>query len=123
MGGQPGGLYLLLRRVHREYGQPEMYVTESGTPIGGEVLPDGTVADPRRVDYLRRHFAAAWHAIQEGVKLRGYFVWSLMDNFEWNSGYSKRFGLVYVDYATQQRTVKESGHWYAEPIRRNGIVV
>jgi beta-glucosidase len=119
----PEGLYLLLRRVHREYGQPVMYVTESGTPMGEEVRPDGMVADPQRQDYLKRHFAAAWHAIQEGVRLRGYFVWSLMDNFEWNSGYSKRFGLVHVDYATQRRTAKESGRWYAEVIRRNGIEV
>ena len=119
----PEGLYLLLRRVHQEYGEPVMYVTESGTPIGEEVRPDGTVSDPERLDYLKRHFAAAWHAIQEGVKLRGYFVWSLMDNFEWAYGYSKRFGLTYVDYTTQKRTVKESGRWYADTIRRNGIVV
>jgi beta-glucosidase len=119
----PEALYLLLRRVHREYGQPVMYVTESGTPSGEEVRPDGMVADPQRLDYLKRHFAAAWHAIQEGVKLRGYFVWSLMDNFEWNSGYTKRFGLAYVDFATQKRTIKESGRWYAETIRRNGIVM
>lgn len=119
----PEGLYLLLRRVHREYGEPVLYVTESGTPIGEEVRPDGTVADPERLDYLKRHFAAAWHAIQEGVKLRGYFVWSLMDNFEWACGYTKRFGLTYVDYASQKRTVKQSGRWYADTIRRNGIVV
>ncbi len=119
----PEGLYLLLRRVHRDYGEPELYVTESGTPLGEEVRPDGTVADPGRLEYLKRHFAAAWHAIQEGVKLRGYFVWSLMDNFEWACGYTKRFGLTYVDYATQKRTVKQSGRWYAEVIRRNGIAV
>ena len=119
----PEGLYRALRRVHREYGEPEMYVTGNGTPIGEEVHPDGTVADPRRVDYLKRHFAAAWHAIQEGVKLRGYFVWSLMDNFELAFGFSKRFGLTRVDYATQERTVKESGGWYAGVIRRNGISV
>jgi beta-glucosidase len=119
----PEALYLLLRRVHREYGQPVMYVTESGTPSGEEVRPDGTVSDPQRLDYLKRHFAAAWHAIQEGVKIRGYFVWSLMDNFEWSSGYTKRFGLAHVDYSTQKRTIKESGRWYAETIRRNGIVM
>jgi beta-glucosidase len=119
----PEALYLLLRRVHREYGQPVMYVTESGTPNGEEVRPDGTVADPQRLDYLKRHFAAAWHAIQEGVKLRGYFVWSLMDNFELAFGFSKRFGLTRVDYSTRKRSVKESGRWYADVIRRNGIVI
>jgi beta-glucosidase len=119
----PEGLYRALRRVHSEYGQPQMYVTGNGTPIGEEVRPDGTVADPERVDYLKRHFAAAWHAIQEGVKLRGYFVWSLMDNFELAFGFGKRFGLTRVDYSTQKRSVKESGRWYADTIRRNGIVI
>ncbi len=119
----PEALYLLLRRVHDEYGAPEMYVTENGTPNAEEVRPDGSVADPARLDYLKRHFAAAWHAIQEGVRLRGYFVWSLMDNFEWNSGTSKRFGLIRVDFSTQTRTVKQSGRWFAEVIRRNGITV
>jgi beta-glucosidase len=119
----PEGLYRALRRVHSEYGQPEMYITGNGTPSGEEVRPDGTVADPERVDYLKRHFAAAWHAIQEGVKLRGYFVWSLMDNFELAFGFSKRFGLTRVDYSTRKRSVKESGRWYADVIRRNGIVI
>jgi beta-glucosidase len=119
----PEGLYLLLRRVHQDYGEPVMYVTENGTPSSEEIRPDGTVADPERLDYLKRHCAAAWHAIKEGVKLHGYFVWSLIDNFEWNCGYSKRFGLTYNNYSTQKRTVKSSGRWYADVIRRNGIVV
>jgi beta-glucosidase len=93
------------------------------TPIGEEVRPDGTVADPERVEYLKRHFAAAWHAIQEGVKLRGYFVWSLMDNFELSFGFSKRFGLTRVDFLTQERRVKESGRWYAGIIRSNGVTL
>jgi beta-glucosidase len=118
----PEGLYRALRRVHREYGEPQMYITGTGTPIGEEIRPDGTVADPARIEYLKRHFAAAWHAIQEGVKLRGYFVWSLMDNFELSFGFSKRFGLARVDYATQKRSIKDSGRWYADTIRRNAVV-
>ena len=100
-----------------------MYITGNGTPIGEEVRPDGTVADPERVDYLKRHFAAAWHAIQEGMKLRGYFVWSLLDNFELSFGFSKRFGIARVDFLTQERRGKESGRWYGGVIRRNGISV
>ena len=119
----PEGLYRALRRVHQEYGEPDMYVTGNGTPLREQIRPDGTVADPERVDYLKRHFAAAWHAIQEGVKIHGYFVWSLMDNFELSFGFSKRFGLTRMDYATQKRSIKDSGRWYADTIRRNGIIV
>ena len=76
--------------------------------------------DPLRVDYLRRHLAAAREAMRQGVDLRGYFVWSLMDNFEWASGYAHRMGIVHVDYATQKRTVKASGELYSDVIRANG---
>lgn len=118
----PEALYRLIMRVHREYGGPTMYVTENGTPLEDEqVEPDGSVHDPIRVDYLRRHFAAAWQAIQEGADLRGYFVWSFMDNFEWNFGLTKRFGLVHVDYENQKRTIKDSGRWFSEVIRTNSI--
>jgi beta-glucosidase len=75
------------------------------------------------VDYLRRHIAAMREAMRRGVDLRGYFVWSLMDNFEWASGYSHRMGLLHVDYTTQQRTVKASGEFYARVIRENGVNV
>jgi beta-glucosidase len=81
------------------------------------------VDDPLRVDYLRRHIAALREAIRRGVDLRGYFVWSLMDNFEWASGYLHRMGLLHVDYATQQRTLKASGEFYREVIRTNGANV
>jgi beta-glucosidase len=81
------------------------------------------VRDPLRVDYLRRHLAASREAIRRGVDLRGYFVWSLMDNFEWASGYFHRMGLLHVDYATQQRTVKASGEFYRDVIRANGANV
>jgi beta-glucosidase len=117
----PEGLFLILRRVHQEYGAPVMYVTESGTPLPDRVGADGAIHDQARIDYLSRHMAAGWHAIQEGVKLRGYFVWSLLDNFEWNLGYSKRFGLAYVDWGSQSRTLKDSGRWYRETIARNAL--
>ena len=83
---------------------------------------DGQVHDPRRVNYLREHFLKAYEALSQGVPLKGYFVWSLLDNFEWAWGYSKRFGVVYVDYPTQRRIVKDSGKWYQHVLKMNGAV-
>jgi beta-glucosidase len=117
----PQGLHEVLTRVHREYGPPPLFVTENGAAFPDEIGPDGAVADQRRVDYLDAHFRAAARAIADGVDLRGYFVWSLTDNFEWAWGYSRRFGLVYVDYATQRRVPKQSAHWLAQVTRRNGL--
>ena len=77
--------------------------------------------DEDRIAYLQQHLAAVADAIAGGAPVRGYYLWSLLDNFEWSYGYSKRFGLVHVDYATQRRTVKDSGHWYAEVARRNAL--
>ncbi len=119
----PEGLYETLKRVHRDYEIPLLYVTENGAAFADEVGPDGRVCDPRREAYLRDHFAQAHRAIEEGIPLAGYFVWSLMDNFEWAHGYSKRFGITYVDYPTQQRILKESGCWYGEVIQANGVEV
>jgi beta-glucosidase len=104
----PDGLHEILLRVHRDYAPAEIFVTESGAAFPDE--PDGD--DLARVAYLRDHFAAAADAIDDGVPLRGYFVWSLLDNFEWHFGFTKRFGLVYVDYETQRRTIKSSGRFY-----------
>src|SRR5712692_969884 len=112
----PRGLYKLLTRFHKEYAIPEMYVTENGAAFKDTVSEDGQVHDARRVSYLREHFLAAHSAIAEGVPLKGYFVWSLMDNFEWAVGYAKRFGIVYIDYPTQRRIVKDSGKWYGDVI-------
>jgi beta-glucosidase len=119
----PQGLYNMLKRLHEEYHVPAIYVTENGCALPDEVSPDGLVHDPRRVNYYHTHFAAAHQAIQEGVPLKGYFAWSLLDNFEWGEGYRKRFGIVYVDYATQQRILKDSARWYAGVIQQNGITV
>jgi beta-glucosidase len=115
-GVDPDGLGDLLRRLHREYGDLPLYVTENGSAYQDEVTPDG-IHDVERTAYLAAHLAAAQRAIADGVPLQGYFVWSLLDNFEWAHGYSKRFGVVHVDYATQQRRVKDSGRWYSEFIR------
>jgi beta-glucosidase len=111
----------MLVRVMRDYAPPPIYITENGAAFRDEVSADGQVHDPRRIAYLREYFTQARQALDDGVDLRGYFVWSLFDNFEWSSGYSKRFGLIYVDYATQQRILKASARWYAQVIQRNGL--
>ncbi|MCL6432125.1 MAG: beta-glucosidase [Anaerolineae bacterium] len=116
----PEGLYRLLRRLHEDYAPAAIYITENGAAFADRV-EDGRVHDERRVAYLREHFVAAWRAIQQGVPLRGYFVWSLLDNFEWAYGYSKRFGIVYVDYATQERILKDSALFYRDVIAANGL--
>ncbi|MEV1203444.1 GH1 family beta-glucosidase [Microbispora rosea] len=112
-----GGLERLLVRLAREYAAPRLYVTESGSAWRDTVGPDGTVDDPERLAYLEDHIAACGRAIEQGAPVAGYFAWSLLDNFEWAYGYDKRFGLVHVDYETQARTVKSSGHRYAEIIK------
>jgi beta-glucosidase len=117
----PTGLYDALTRVTREYGPVPLYVTENGAAFDDRVAPDGSVPDPDRAAYLDGHFREALRAVRDGVDLRGYFVWSLLDNFEWAYGYSKRFGIVHVDYETQVRTPKSSALWYADVIRRNGL--
>lgn len=116
----PEGLYEILQWVHLESPRLSLYVTENGAAFRDEVQ-DGRVADVQRVEYLRQHFLSAHKAIQNGVPLKGYFVWSLMDNFEWAYGYSKRFGIVYVDYATHQRIWKDSARWYQQVIAANGV--
>ena len=114
----PNGLTELLLRLHRDYLLPPVYITENGAAFPDKV-EGGTVDDFDRVRYLRDHIAALAKARQAGIDVRGYFVWSLLDNFEWASGYVKRFGIVHVDYATQQRTLKSSAHWYADFLRGN----
>ncbi len=117
----PEGLYDLLTRLHRDYALRSILVTENGAAYADEVDAQGTVADPRREAYLREHFLQARRAIDAGVPLHGYFVWSLLDNFEWAHGYGKRFGLIHVDYATLTRTIKQSGRWYSQVTRQNGL--
>ena len=118
----PEGLYDLLGRLHFDYRFPALYVTENGAAYLDRIGPDGRVDDPLRIAYLKEHLTAAARAIAAGVPLRGYFAWSLLDNFEWAHGYSKRFGLVYVEYPTQRRLLKSSAHWYGRVIAANGVV-
>ncbi|NLU80408.1 beta-glucosidase [Micromonospora sp. HNM0581] len=114
------GLVETLRRVHEEYTDLPLYVTENGSAFVDEVV-DGRVDDVDRLAYFDAHLRACHEAISAGVPLRGYFAWSLMDNFEWAWGYTKRFGMIYVDYDKQTRIPKSSARWYAEVIRRNGL--
>jgi beta-glucosidase len=118
----PDGMYEILDRLHSDYDFPALYITENGVAFPDQVGPDGEVDDPRRIAYLRGYLVAAARAIGAGVPLRGYFVWSLLDNFEWAHGCSKRFGLIYTDYATQQRIPKASALWYRQVIAANAIV-
>jgi beta-glucosidase len=115
----PDGLEELLLRVTNEYQAARIYVTENGSAWPDEVLPDGQIEDKERTIYLEDHLAAGLRATRGGAPFAGYFAWSLLDNFEWAYGYAKRFGLVHVDYPTQRRTIKASGHRYAEIIRRH----
>ncbi|WP_043267567.1 GH1 family beta-glucosidase [Streptomyces sp. CT34] len=110
-----------LLRVHRDYPAPPLVITENGAAYDDIADPGGDVHDPQRIDYLDRHLRAARLAMSQGVDLRGYFLWSLLDNFEWAEGYSKRFGIVHVDYPSRRRLLKDSARWYAEVIARNGL--
>ena len=117
----PAGLTDILRWVRDRYGPIPLYVTENGAAFPDPPTVDGALLeDPQRVAYFRSHLQAAHAAIAAGVDLRGYFAWSLLDNFEWNYGYAKRFGIVHVDHATQRRTPKASARFYADVIRSNG---
>lgn len=119
----PQGLYELLERINREYHPKQILVTENGASYADGPDENGQVRDQRRIDYLQTHIHEVWKAIQAGITVRAYLLWSFMDNFEWSHGYAQRFGLVYVDFATQTRYVKDSAYWYAEVVKRNGLLV
>jgi len=116
----PSGLGALLQRVHREYAVP-LVVTENGMAVRDVVDAGGRVRDADRIDYLRGHLGAVRDAIGAGADVRGYYLWTLLDNFEWAWGYDKRFGIVHVDFDTQARTVKDSARWYADVAARNAL--
>ena len=113
----PDGLYRLLRWISDESGNMPIYITENGAAVKDEVSLDGRVHDKERIDYLRSHFSAALEAIEDGVNLQGYYIWSFLDNFEWAKGYSKRFGIVYCDYATLERIPKDSAYFVKDVIK------
>ena len=112
----PEGLYQLLIRVARDYEPPALYVTENGAAFGDIRAHDGRVHDPERTGYIESHVDAVRRAAADGAPMKGYFVWSFLDNFEWSLGYSKRFGIVYVDYPTQERVPKDSFYRYRDLI-------
>lgn len=119
----PAGLYELLARLHFAYRPGKIYVTENGVSFDDQPDAEGRVRDQQRQRYLQDHFVAAQRAITTGVPLAGYFVWSLLDNFEWDRGYTQHFGIVWVDYATQQRIPKDSARWYRQVIAANAVEV
>ncbi len=129
----PEGLFELLMRIRQDYRTPspfvkdtsekvpEIMITENGVPVPDGLDFDGRVRDERRIRYLRNHLAQVQRAVEAGVPVKGYFHWTLMDNFEWSHGYGQRFGLVYVNFKTQERIIKDSGHWFSEVIKQNGF--
>jgi len=117
----PAGIHELLTRLWADYHPAKILITENGDAVPDGLDIDGRVRDVRRIRYLRDHLAQIHRAIVDGVPVGGYFAWSLMDNFEWAYGYGMRFGIVYVDYESLKRTVKDSGRWYAQVIRDNGL--
>ena len=119
----PEALTDVLDWVTARYGRMPLYITENGAALPDPEPVDGRLDDPERIAYLRDHLRAVHAALANGTDLRGYFAWSLLDNFEWSQGFAKRFGLVHVDYRTQKRTPKASARWYAEVIRSNGAIL
>ncbi len=117
----PRGLAEVLARLYFEYQVPKIYITENGASYSDGPDEEGRVRDERRRSYLRDHFAWAHQALALGIPLAGYFVWSFLDNFEWARGYAQRFGLVWVDFDTQARILKDSAHWYRQVIAQNGF--
>jgi beta-glucosidase len=117
----PNGLYEVLMRLKTDYGSPILYVTENGVAFEDNVIKGGKIQDDDRIAFLRDHILAAYRAIKDGVRLKGYFVWTIMDNFEWAEGYSIRFGLVQTNFQTLKRTPKKSFYWYKQVIANNGF--
>ena len=115
------GLTKLLVRIRDEYTTVPIYITENGAAFDDYVDPNGAVRDLNRIAYLQEHVSAVHDAIDAGVDVQGYFVWSLLDNFEWSYGYSRRFGIVWVDFPSGERLTKESFHWYRDTIRTNSV--
>jgi beta-glucosidase len=122
-GINPMGLKTEVVNIKDHYGNPVLYLTENGCAVADVPDGEGFVDDRDRIRYLQAHLGALHQAISEGANVRGYFVWSIFDNFEWERGYSKRFGLVRLDYRTQRRIPKQSAHWYSNVIKQNAISV
>jgi len=119
----PQALYDIVMRITREYNRPAIEITESGCSYGDAPGADGLVHDVRRVEYHRAYLSELARSIKDGADVRGYHAWSLLDNLEWEEGIRQRFGLVYVDFSTQKRTIKDSGKWYAKVAAENALAV
>ena len=117
----PHGLYEIVMQITKDYNRPVIEITENGCDYGDTPDARGVVRDQRRIDFYHGYLSELAHAIRDGADVRGYHAWSLLDNFEWADGYSRRFGLVYVDYRTQKRTVKQSGRWFAGVAKENAL--
>lgn len=117
----PQGLYDLLKRIKDEYNDPHIYITENGAAFKDDKITDGIIYDDDRVNFLKQHFETASKCIEDGIKLDGYYIWSLMDNFEWAHGYSKRFGLFHIDYKTRDRLWKKSALWLKDLLKGRSI--
>jgi len=117
----PQGLSEMLTRLHQDYDAPVIYITENGTSFGDEQPIDGCIDDQFRIDYVSMHLKSVHQAIDSNVKVQRYYLWSCFDNFEWVFGYKRRFGLIYVNFETQERMLKSSAHWYQQVIRDNGL--
>ena len=117
----PKGMYDLLMHIKEQYDNPTVYITENGSANKDDIIKDGIIIDDDRLEYLKGYIGEIGNAIEQGADIRGYYVWTLMDNFEWAKGYSIKMGLVHVDFESQKRTIKKSGHWYSEVIKNNDI--
>jgi beta-glucosidase len=117
----PHSLGDFVRWVSNEYGQPKIYITENGVCDNTDPGPDGAIHDTTRLELLKGFLTGLHGAIQDGCDVRGYYQWSLYDNFEWAFGNTKRFGMVYTDFESLKRTPKDSAHWFSEVIRNNGL--
>jgi beta-glucosidase len=117
----PDSLYTMLMRVTQDYGRVPIEITENGCSYGDVPGPDGKIRDQRRIDFYRGYIGAVGRAIQQGCDVRGYHAWTLLDNFEWAEGFAQRFGLAHVDFTSCERTIKQSGHWYARVAASNSL--
>ncbi len=117
----PQAMYDIVTRISRDFNRPQIEITESGCAYNDGPGPNGMINDTDRIDYYRKYLQALARAITDGADVRGYHAWTLLDNFEWAEGFSQRFGLAYVDFKTQQRTIKESGKWYAKVATENRV--
>jgi beta-glucosidase len=118
----PDAIYDIVTRMTRDYGRPAIEITENGCAYGDGPDAAGVVNDARRIEFYRGYLGAVARAIKDGADVRGFHAWTLTDNFEWSEGYRARFGLVWVDFATQRRIVKQSGRWYGDVARANAVL-